>query len=126
MKEQEERGARMKAFRKAESRNRCREGTRYSPEKPRWEPLLAAFRAGAEELKGAQLQLQGDRELFVEGCRAVLTYDDDMAVLLLDGLRLTVLGAGLRVDDFTAASLTVRGSIRGLELEPVSRKEGKG
>ena len=104
MKEQEERGARMKAFRKAESRNRCREGTRYSPEKPRREPLLAAFRAGAEELKGAQLQLQGDRELFVEGCRAVLTYDDD----------------------FTAASLTVRGSIRGLELEPVSRKEGKG
>ncbi len=126
MKEQEERGVRMKAFRKAGSRNRCREGSRYSPEKSKREPLLAAFRAGTEELGGPQIQLQGDRELFVEGCRAVLTYDNDMVTLLLKGMQLTVLGVGLTVQDFTTASLTIQGAIRALELEPVSRKEEAG
>lgn len=112
----------MKVLRKTEPRNRCGEGTRHIPVKRRREPLLSAFRSKVEETMEPQIQLQGSRELFVEECRSVLSYDDNLVKLLLRGMTLTVLGTGLTVLDFTASTFTIRGDIRSLELEPVSRK----
>ncbi len=106
-----------------ESRNRCTEGTRHNPVRRSRESLFSAFLGKAQETMEPQMQLQGRRELYVEECQGVLSCDDNLVKLQLRGMTLTILGAGLTVSDFTVSTLTVHGDIRGLELEPVSRKE---
>ena len=114
----------MAAFGKKENRNRFAAGSRHVPAVRRREPLFSAFLSKAEEALEPQIQLQGQRKLYVEGCRAVVSCDENLVKLLLRGMSLTVLGAGLTVSDYTASTFTISGDIRGLELEPAGRKEG--
>lgn len=112
----------MKLIREKEPRNRCREGSRHPMEKRRREPLAAAFFRKTEELFGPQIQLLGNRELLIEGCRSVEACDENLIRLRLPGLLLMVLGEGLQVGEFAAESLSVRGKIRSLELETEGKK----
>lgn len=110
------------------SRNRSEEGSRYHPTKPRRAHFLEAFREVREELTGPNLQLRGGHILDIEGCAAVLACDGDLVRLRTAGSVITVLGKGLETSDFSASTLTVRGEIRSVELEPARRnaKGGRG
>ena len=86
----------MKLSREKKPRNRCREGSRHPMEKRRREPLAAAFFRKTEELFGPQIQLLGDRELLIEGCRSVEACDENLIRLRLPGLLLMVLAQPLQ------------------------------
>ena len=106
-------------------RNRCPDGSRYTPMRVKKPGLLDAFREIREELTGPSFQFHGGDTLDIDECTAILACDSDMVRLELRETVLTILGSGLVASDFSAYTLTVRGNIRSIELEPLSgrRKE---
>ena len=65
------------------------------------------------------LLCRGDREVQVEGCRAILAYGDDKIRLRMHGSEkvLCIDGTELRMSDFHQRCLTVRGRITGIIWE---------
>ncbi len=107
------------------ARNRCPDGTRYEPLRQKRAGLFDAFREVREEFTGPAFQFHGGDTLDIDDCTAVLACDGDMVRLLLPGTALTILGSGLSTSDFSAHTLTVRGNIRSIELEPIARRQKK-
>ena len=108
------------------SRCRTEYGQRYHPVKTRKPGLFSAFADAAEELSGPGLQLRGGRILDVDGCTAVLACDENIIRFRTKESIIPILGTGLETSDFSAYTLTIRGEIRSIELEPAPVKGGKG
>lgn len=107
---------------KQTKRNRHDFGSRREPPpKQKKERLRDIFRGGAEELErtvlAPQLQLSGNLELFVEGCKEVLEYDDNRIRLRLPKQVLIVTGQRLSIPEYGASAITIRGSIQSIEWE---------
>ncbi len=113
-------------MKKKTSRCRTEYGQRYHPVKSRKSGIFSAFTDVAEELSGPGLQLRGGKILDVDGCTAVLACDENVVRLRTKESVITILGTDLETSDFSAYTLTIRGEIRSIELEPVPIKGGKG
>lgn len=61
--------------------------------------------------------LENDRNVWVDGCIAVLVYEDERIVLKLSRRRLTVTGSSLTLEAFSGHELCISGRITGISLE---------
>lgn len=65
----------------------------------------------------AHLELSGNRELIVDGCRGVLEYDEDVIRLNIGKGSVRVTGRGLSIRTLTAESAVVEGYILAVEFQ---------
>lgn len=61
------------------------------------------------------LEISGNREAVVEGCRGILAYDEDLICLDLGKMKLRFMGRSLELRNFTDHSAIVDGYITSIE-----------
>ena len=61
--------------------------------------------------------LENDKNVWIDGCIAVLVYDDERIVLKLRKRNLTVTGSSLTLEAFSDRELCISGRITGIALE---------
>lgn len=64
----------------------------------------------------AKIELTGNREISVDGCRGILEYDESVVRLNLGNMIIKITGAGLTIPSMTAEQTTVTGSIAAVEF----------
>lgn len=60
---------------------------------------------------GFSVRVTDGREVYITGCRAILSYDDGIIVVKTGEGTLTVNGEGLDIGGYTDSEITVRGTI---------------
>lgn len=99
---------------KKERRNRG-EPSRYRPVST-GKKIISAFREPLEPVLEPQIQLSGNRTIYIEGCRGILEFDDCYLKISLGKKTLTVVGAELTVEGYEGHNVTICGRIQGLEF----------
>ena len=61
--------------------------------------------------------LENDKNVWVDGCIAVLVYEEEQIVLKLSRRRLTVTGSALTLEAFSDHEICISGRITGIALE---------
>lgn len=91
---------------------------KFKSEKPRekWKIFGCGVDMSNASVKGAHLELFGNREIIIEGCMGVLEYSDTYLKLRLPKGSLTVCGSGFDIVTFEDTVITVRGNISSLEF----------
>ncbi len=64
----------------------------------------------------AKIELTGNREISVDGCRGILEYDESIVRLNLGNMIIKITGAGLTIPSMAAEQTTVTGSIASVEF----------
>lgn len=64
----------------------------------------------------AKIELTGNREISVDGCRGILEYDEGVVRLNLGNMIIKITGAGLTIPSMAAEQTTVTGSIASVEF----------
>ncbi len=72
------------------------------------------------EISGAVLQIIGNREVLVDGCRGVVDYFDDRITLKTVDGTVTFFGTSLSVDEYYDGKLKIKGRLQNIEFS--SRK----
>jgi hypothetical protein len=67
--------------------------------------------------KHSSLQITDNCEIVAEGCRRVVTSDENIVVLEQARNRVTVTGAGLKLRNWGGDGVVISGVIRSVELE---------
>lgn len=97
-------------------RNRHDDGTKFTPSPKKKKSLFDAFKEPVVQLiSEPQLQLNGNTECYIEGCKAILEYDDRMVKLMVGKKELLITGKDLSVSGYTETSITVKGEFQTLE-----------
>lgn len=97
-------------------RNRHDDGTKFTPSPKKKKSLFDAFKEPVVQLVlEPQLQITGNSELYIEGCKAILEYDDMMVKLVVGKKELLITGKDLSVSGYTESSITVKGAFQTLE-----------
>jgi len=79
--------------------------------------LSSLFDIPPSALSGtAQIELAGNREALVEGCKGVLEYDETVVKLATEGMSVKFTGRGLQIKVLTHDSAVVTGYILGVEF----------
>lgn len=103
--------------RKSRSRPTLLHGRALAFEQKAAEKTVRALDLSADLIAGmVHLELSGNREAVVEGCRGVLEYDEN--VIRIDGGKISVrfMGTGLELRNFTDHSATISGVITSIEF----------
>lgn len=88
------------------------------PEAPLLRRAARALELPAEVYSGmAHLELSGNRELIVDGCRGVLEYDENVIRLNVGKYAVRVTGRGLTIRTLTADSAVVEGYVAAVEFQ---------
>lgn len=83
-----------------------------------WERTAEVFDLPADALAGLpKLELVGDRELWVENHRGILSYGDDEIRISGGRLVIRVVGEGLKLKAMNGSELLITGRLRAVELE---------
>ena len=64
----------------------------------------------------AKIELTGNREISIDGCRGILEYDESVVRLNLGNMIIKITGAGLTIPSMAAEQTTVTGSIACVEF----------
>lgn len=64
----------------------------------------------------ARMELTGNREISVDGCRGILEYDESTVRLNLGNMIIKITGTGLTIPSMAAEQTTVTGSIACVEF----------
>lgn len=72
------------------------------------------------EISGAVLQIFGNREVLVDGCRGVVDYFDDRITLKTADGAVTFFGTSLSVEEYYDGKLKIKGRLQNIEFS--SRK----
>lgn len=64
----------------------------------------------------AKIELTGNREISVDGCRGILEYNEGVVRLNLGNMIIKITGAGLTIPSMAAEQTTVTGSIASVEF----------
>lgn len=83
--------------------------------KPRKEKIKL-FGGELEAVGGPSIQLSGNREASVEGCRGVIDYYETQIKLRLPGGTVTFKGANLGIYSLTDTAALIRGQIDSVEF----------
>lgn len=67
-------------------------------------------------LGGAQIELSGNREALVDGCRGVLEYDEGIVKLAVDKMSVCFTGRDLRLKALTRDTAVVTGFITNIQF----------
>lgn len=103
-------------MRKNKNRNRKSEEETQLPPPPHGK-LSSLFDIPPSALSGtAQIELSGNREALVEGCKGVLEYDETVVKLATEGMSVKFTGRGLQIKILTHDSAVVTGYILGIEF----------
>lgn len=98
------------------SRNRHDGGNRFAPSPKAKKSFFDAFKEPVVQLvQEPQLQIIGNTELYIEGCKAILEYDDIMVKLVVGKKELLIIGKNLWVSGYTESSITVKGVFQAFE-----------
>lgn len=90
----------------------------FKPQKKK----LRLFVAELESADAPTIQLSGNREASVEGCKGVIDYYETIIKLRLSGGSVTFQGGGLEITSLTDNSAIIKGRIESVELgENISR-----
>jgi sporulation protein YqfC len=73
------------------------------------------------EISGAMLQIFGNCEASVDGCRGVIDYFDDRITLKTVDGTVTFFGTSLSVEEYLDGKLKIKGKLQNIEF--LSRKE---
>jgi len=65
----------------------------------------------------SQIQIIGNSEVIIEGCKKILEYNDIFVKVKALGMIVNIWGSELSVNDFGHGSVFVNGSIQSVELE---------
>lgn len=65
----------------------------------------------------SQIQITGDREVLVDGCKKILEYNDVFVKVRTWEMTVSIWGSELSVSDFGTGSIFVFGKIQSVELE---------
>ena len=65
---------------------------------------------------GARIELMGNREAVVDGCRGVLEYDETVIKLHAGNSTVRFLGRGLTIDSFGEQQAVIKGHILSVEF----------
>ena len=79
--------------------------------KPKWRLF-----SGVPELSGPIIQICGNREVSVDGCKGVIDYYDDRIKLRIDGGSVTFSGEGLTITSFNESAAVITGRLQNVEL----------
>ena len=63
-----------------------------------------------------RMELDGNRELYVEGCRSILSYQPEIVRVELQKLIFSVSGSGLTIENMNGDSMRIRGWIVRIEF----------
>lgn len=64
----------------------------------------------------AKIEITGNREISIDGCRGILEYDESVVRLNLGNMIIKITGAGLTIPSMAAEQTTVTGSIACVEF----------
>lgn len=79
--------------------------------------ISALFDIPPSALSGvAQIELSGNREAVVDGCKGVLEYDDSVVKLAAENMSIRFTGRGLQIKVLTHDSAIITGFILGIEF----------
>ena len=97
-------------------RNRHDDGTKFTSSPKKRKSLFVAFKEPVVQLVlEPQMQITGNTEVYIEGCKAILEYDDMMVKLVVGKKELLITGKDLSVSGYTESSITVKGAFQTLE-----------
>ncbi|MGN0613101.1 MAG: YabP/YqfC family sporulation protein [Porcipelethomonas sp.] len=65
----------------------------------------------------SQIQITGNKEVLVDGCRKILEYNDIFVKVKTWDLTVQIWGSGLEVNDFGSDGIYICGKIQSVELE---------
>jgi len=65
----------------------------------------------------SQIQITGNREVLVDGCRKILEYNDIFVRVSTWEMTVNIWGSGLQVSDFGSGAIYISGKIQSVELE---------
>jgi len=103
------------AMKKRRERNRKSAGE--APAAPAENKLSELFDIPANALHGiAQIELAGNREAVIDGCRGVLEYDETIVKLATEKMSVQFMGRGLQIKVLTHDSAIVTGFITSIEF----------
>lgn len=87
------------------------------PKPPRFKKITTFFEMPKIELNLPLIELTGNKELAVDGCKGVLEYDENVIRLNLKNYILRITGRDLGLTCLTTESLVVRGTILSVEFQ---------
>ena len=62
------------------------------------------------------LSMTGNRELYISNHRGILTYEQDIVIILAKSLQIHVKGKGLMIENFSKDELSIKGYIHSVEF----------
>ncbi len=65
---------------------------------------------------GAQMEILGNREAIVDGCKGVIEYDDEIIRLSTGNMIVCFRGVGLEIKGLTASNAVISGMITAIEF----------
>ena len=65
----------------------------------------------------SQIEITGDKEVLVDGCRKILEYNDVFVKVRTWEMTVNIWGNNLSVSDFGSGSIYISGKIQSVELE---------
>ena len=81
------------------------------------ERLAVAAQISSDSLSGeARLELRGKNQLFVTGCRRIVTYSPTLIVLAVKGDALSVMGERLVCTSYYYGAVSIEGAISSLSF----------
>ena len=69
-----------------------------------------------EQLKLAHIELDGNREMILDGCRGILEYCDEKIKICADGFSVSLCGDGLLIKSYNESQIDITGKIITLDF----------
>jgi sporulation protein YqfC len=69
-----------------------------------------------EQLRQAHIELDGNREMILDGCKGILEYSDEKIRICTDGCTVGVSGDNLLIKNYNESQLFITGKIIALEF----------
>ncbi len=67
--------------------------------------------------QSTHLQVFGNKELILDGCDGVINYDENCICVKSNRLKITIEGAGLRIETLTSKDIALKGLIKSINYD---------
>ena len=69
-----------------------------------------------EQLRMCHIELEGNRELIIDGCKGILEYDDSKVRICTDTVTVSVTGDGLGINAYAEDQIVISGKIMSVDF----------